>query len=156
MSFKENSSASFVRMSVITDTDQYSNKMIRGLWRRVHLRHFGAISFGQMPNNVTFCLKDFEFDRWTINFSFIDYWWGCQNRAMAFSIMTLSIIILTLMGLLVTLSIKTLWIECHYAECHYAGCRDLFIVRLYVDMLSVIVLNVVAPPKLYGTKYSET
>ncbi len=41
-----------------------------------------------------------------------------------------------------TLSIAIL---CYYAACHYAVCRVLFIVRLNVIILSVDMLNVVAP-----------
>jgi hypothetical protein len=46
-----------------------------------------------------------------------------------------------------TLSIMTvnITIFCHYAERHYAECRVLFIVMPNVIILSVVVLNVVAP-----------
>ncbi len=46
---------------------------------------------------------------------------------------------------LVTLSITML---CHYAECRYADSHVLIIVMPTVGMLSVIMLSVVAPPKM--------
>ncbi len=73
---------------------------------------------------------------------------------MTFSIMTLSITTLSIStlskkGLFVTLNI-TLGIQYNHAECPNAECRDLFIVmpnviKLNAVMLTVIVLNVVAP-----------
>jgi hypothetical protein len=44
-----------------------------------------------------------------------------------------------------TLSITILYIQCHYAECCYAQGRNYFIAVTNVIMLSVIMLNVVAP-----------
>ncbi len=44
-----------------------------------------------------------------------------------------------------TRSLMALNIEHCHSECCYAECRDLFIIILIVTMLSVIILNVMAP-----------
>ncbi len=60
--------------------------------------------------------------------------------ATTFSITTFRIMAQSMKGLLATLSIKDTQHKTLLIECHYDECRDFFIV-----MLSVIMLNVVAP-----------
>ncbi len=72
--------------------------------------------------------------------------WG----AMTFSIMTSRVMTLRIKSLFVILSItdnqhKTLCSEWHYAECRKLFIVMLSVVRLNANMLSVIMLNVVAP-----------
>jgi hypothetical protein len=70
----------------------------------------------------------------------VSWGWGPTTFSITALSTTTPCIIDSFVALSKTSSIARLYIECHYAECH-----DLFRVMLNVTIMSVIMLNVVAP-----------
>ncbi len=105
----------------------------------------GATTFSIMTFSITtFSITTFSITTFSIT----------TFSIATFSITTISIMTLSIKGLFVTLSINDIQHkrhstqqECYYAECLYTDCRDLLIVMPNAVMLSVLVLNVVAPKK---------